>query len=111
MGNLTVTLVDADGVAREIGNLDPGLSLMEVSKQNGVTGVHGECGGAAACGTCHIYVDAEWLDKLPAPDSIELDMLEMLEDTRRDNSRLGCQIKLEGALDGLTATVAPASDY
>lgn len=111
MGNLTVTLIDADGVAREIGNLDSGLSLMEVSKQNGVAGVLGECGGAAACGTCHIYVDGDWLDKLPEPDSIELDMLEMLEDTRRDNSRLGCQIKLADALDGLMATVAPASDY
>ena len=111
MGNLTVTLIDADGAAREIGNLDSGLSLMEVSKQNGVAGVLGECGGAAACGTCHLYVDADWLDKLPAPDSIELDMLEMLEDTRRDNSRLGCQIKLDDTLDGLTATVAPASDY
>ncbi len=111
MGNLTVTLIDADGVVREIGNLDSGLSLMEVSRQNGVAGVPGECGGAAACGTCHIYVDADWLNRLPEPDSIELDMLEMLEDTRRHNSRLGCQIKLADALDGLMATVAPASDY
>jgi 2Fe-2S ferredoxin len=38
-------------------------------------------------------------------------MLEILEDTRRDTSRLGCQIKLADALDGLTVTVAPPSDY
>lgn len=111
MDKVAVTLIDADGVTHEIENIDAGLSLMEVSKQNGVTGVMGECGGAAACGTCHIYVDAEWLDKLPEPDSIELDMLEMLEDTRQANSRLGCQIKLEKALDGFAARVAPASDY
>lgn len=111
MGKVAVTLIDADGVARQIANIDAGLSLMEVSKQNGVTGVLGECGGAAACGTCHIYVDADWIDRLPQPDAIELDMLEMLEDTRRDNSRLGCQIKLEEALNGFKATVAPASDY
>jgi 2Fe-2S ferredoxin len=38
-------------------------------------------------------------------------MLEILEDTRRDNSRLGCQIRLAEALDGLVVTVAPPSDY
>ena len=38
-------------------------------------------------------------------------MLEMLEDTRKANSRLGCQIKLDESLDGLAVTVAPPSDY
>ena len=111
MGKVAVTLIDAQGIKHEIQDIDAGLSLMEISKQNGVTGVVGECGGAAACGTCHLYVDPDWLDRLPEPDSIELDMLEMLEDTRRDNSRLGCQIKLSQSLSGLKATVAPASDY
>ena len=111
MDKLSVTVTDADGVTRTIEGIDGGLSLMEISKLNGVAGVLGECGGAAACGTCHVYVDADWLEKLPDPDDIEADMLEMLEDTRRENSRLGCQIKLDEALDGLTVTVAPPSDY
>ena len=111
MNKIAVTLIDAEGIKHEIANIDAGVSLMEISKQNGVAGVLGECGGAAACGTCHLYVDAEWMDQLPVPDSIERDMLEMLEDTLRDNSRLGCQIKLTELLNGLKATVAPASDY
>ncbi len=111
MSTISLTITDADGETRTISDAATGISLMEVSKQNGVTGVLGNCGGGAACGTCHVYVDADWLDRLPAPDSIEEDMLEILEDTRRDTSRLGCQIKLADALDGLTVTVAPPSDY
>jgi ferredoxin, 2Fe-2S len=111
MATIAVTITDAAGHTRAIARATPGITLMEVSKQNGVDGVLGNCGGGAACGTCHVYVDAEWLDRLPAPDPIEADMLEMLEDTRRANSRLGCQIRLSGALDGLAVTVAPPSDY
>jgi 2Fe-2S ferredoxin len=104
-------MTDVEGVTRTIADATTGLTLMEVSRQNGVEGVLGNCGGGAACGTCHVYVDADWVARLPAPDSIESDMLEMLEDTRRDNSRLGCQIRLADGLDGLTVTVAPPSDY
>ena len=111
MSTISITMTDANGVTRTISDATTGITLMEVSKQNGVEGVLGNCGGGAACGTCHVYVDADWLERLPAPDSIEADMLEMLEDTRQDNSRLGCQIRLTDTLDGLTVTVAPPSDY
>ncbi len=109
--SITINITDAAGVPHVIPDAMTGITLMEVSKQHGVEGVLGNCGGGAACGTCHVYVDADWLDRLPASDAIEADMLEMLEDTRKDNSRLGCQIRLADALDGLTVTVAPPSDY
>ena len=111
MSTISITMTDAQGVTRTITDATTGITLMEVSKQNGVEGVLGNCGGGAACGTCHVYVDPGWVDRLPAPDTIEADMLEMLEDTRRENSRLGCQIRLATALDGLTVTVAPPSEY
>ena len=111
MSIISITMTDALGVTRTISDATTGITLMEVSKQNGVEGVLGNCGGGAACGTCHVYVSDEWVDRLPAPDAIEADMLEMLEDTRRENSRLGCQIRLAPVLDGLTVTVAPPSDY
>lgn len=111
MSTISITMTDALGVTRTISDATTGITLMEVSKQNGVEGVLGNCGGGAACGTCHVYVSDEWVDHLSAPDNIEADMLEMLEDTRRENSRLGCQIRLSEALDGLTVTVAPPSDY
>ena len=111
MSTIAITITDCEGETRPIADAMTGITLMEVSKQNGVAGVMGNCGGGAACGTCHVYIDADWLDRLPGPDSIELDMLEILEDTRRDNSRLGCQIRLTEELEGLTVTVAPPSDY
>jgi len=59
-----------------------------------------------SCATCHVYVDPEWVSKLPAAMSDETDMLRDLS-TRRDNSRLSCQIQLTAAIDGLRVTVAP----
>ena len=46
MSKVAVTITDAEGVTREISDIDTGHSLMEVSKQNDVAGVLGECGGA-----------------------------------------------------------------
>jgi 2Fe-2S ferredoxin len=111
MSTIRINITDADGQAHAIADAMTGITLMEISKQNGISGVLGNCGGGAACGTCHVYVDADWLARLPQADAIEADMLEMLEDTRRENSRLGCQIRLADAHDGLTVTVAPPSDY
>jgi 2Fe-2S ferredoxin len=61
----------------------------------------GECGGACACATCHVYVAPEWAAKLPQPEPMESDMLDFAVDPRA-TSRLSCQIKITEALDGLT---------
>ena len=58
MSTISITMTDANGVTRTISDATTGITLMEVSKQNGVEGVLGNCGGGAACGTCHVYVDA-----------------------------------------------------
>ena len=47
---------------------------MEVAINNGVTGITAECGGACACATCHIYVEAG--ANLPEADGMKSDMLE-----------------------------------
>jgi 2Fe-2S ferredoxin len=59
-----------------------------------------------SCATCHVYVDADWVAKLPAPMSDESDMLGDLV-SRRDNSRLSCQIVLNDALSGVKVSIAP----
>jgi 2Fe-2S ferredoxin len=65
-----------------------------------VRGIDGDCGGNAACGTCHVYVDPSWRDKLPPGDETEVAMLEATTDVQ-PNSRLSCQIKVTAQLDGL----------
>jgi 2Fe-2S ferredoxin len=72
----------------------------------GVPGILGLCGGSAACGTCHIYVD-------PAVQAVVgvagADEAAMLAASRHQwgNSRLACQIRVTHALDGLRLVVAP----
>lgn len=82
-----------------------GYSVMEAAVDNQIDGMVAECGGACACATCHVYVDPDWLGRLPSMDDMEDAMLDAALD-RRDNSRLGCQLELNEALDGLVVTVA-----
>jgi 2Fe-2S ferredoxin len=109
MGNLKVTVTDVNGQKRSFDDVPEGLSLMELGKQHGIAGIGGDCGGGCACATCHVYVDAAWWDKVGEPDDIEFAMLDMVADVMRDNSRLGCQVKMRADLDGIEVTVAPAS--
>lgn len=88
-------------IAAESGN-----SLMEIAVKNGINRIIGECGGACACATCHVYIDEAWLDKTGVPDMMEEDMLDFALDVR-ENSRLACQIRITDELDGLVVFVPP----
>ena len=95
-----VNYIEASGRAHTV-EAENGISAMEAAVKNGVPGIDGDCGGAAACATCHIYVDPEWLAKTgPAADGLEKSMLEFAEDVN-ERSRLACQITLNDTLDGL----------
>jgi ferredoxin, 2Fe-2S len=104
-----VSITDVNGIVRTIKSHSGGLSLMELAKANDVAGIMADCGGACSCATCHVFVDADWLEKVGPPDDIEFAMLDMVADVAQPNSRLSCQIKLSTALDGLKVTVAPGS--
>ncbi|MEJ0027230.1 MAG: 2Fe-2S iron-sulfur cluster-binding protein [Rhizomicrobium sp.] len=86
-----------------------GTTVMEGAVRNSVPGIDGDCGGAAACGTCHVYVSEDWLGRLLPKAEMELNMLEFVEGERA-NSRLGCQIKVEAQLDGLVVDL-PKSQH
>ena len=91
---------------RKVVDVEDGYSVMEGAINNGVDGIVAECGGACACATCHCYVDADWVDRLPEMDDMEDSMLDAAEE-RKDNSRLTCQIEVSDAIDGLVVHVAP----
>lgn len=97
----TVNYIAADGSRRSV-VADDGASVMHAAVTNGIAGIDADCGGAASCATCHVYVDAEWLDRLPPVGDDEGDMLDCTASERRSNSRLSCQIEMSDALDGLT---------
>ncbi|HRJ69538.1 MAG TPA: 2Fe-2S iron-sulfur cluster-binding protein [Beijerinckiaceae bacterium] len=94
-----ITFVAADGTRRTV-EAENGSTVMEAAIKNGVPGIEAECGGACACATCHVYVDAEWTAVTGKPEPTEEDMLDFAFDIR-PNSRLSCQIKVSDKLDGL----------
>ena len=77
-----------------------GLTVMEGAVQNDIPGIDADCGGGMACATCHVYVNDEWFDKIPAKEDGEEDMLDMAFEPKK-NSRLSCQIIVTNELDGL----------
>jgi 2Fe-2S ferredoxin len=99
-----VSLIDPAGNLHCLEAVE-GSSLMLSATGAGLRGIVAECGGSAMCATCHVYVDPGWLDKLPAPLSNELEMLECTAAERRPESRLSCQIKLSATLDGLLVRI------
>ncbi len=98
-----ITFIEPDGFRRVI-NAPVGITLMEAAMQNGVQGILALCGGACACATCHVYVDAAWLPSLGDKEEMEEGMLECAWEPG-ENSRLGCQVHITSDMDGLEVTV------
>jgi 2Fe-2S ferredoxin len=100
-----VRATDREGCEHLIAAL-PGRSLMISLKYEGNLDVAADCGGNCFCGTCHVYVDPDWLDHLPPQGEDEVELLdELLHST--DRSRLACQIRVDESLEGLRLKLAP----
>ena len=99
----TVIFIAFDGERRDV-TVEPGLSLMRAAVDNDGPGIDADCGGACACATCHVFVDASWVDRLDPPGEREEEMLNFTTE-RLENSRLACQITVTDALDGLTVAL------
>lgn len=104
----TLVVIDRQGQRHEIEGLD-GWRVMEIIRDQGLP-MKAECGGACACGTCHVYVDAAWLDKLYPMREEEEDRLAEDAFEVQPNSRLACQILMSEALSGLIVTLAPGTE-
>ena len=97
-----VTFIYANGERREI-DAAAGKTILQIAWDN-VIGIEGACEGSLDCSTCHVIVDQAHFDMLPEPEMDEEDMLDLAWGLR-PTSRLGCQIVLTDALDGLVVTL------
>jgi 2Fe-2S ferredoxin len=95
-----VTYIDHENTARTV-DVPEGLSVMEGAQRHRIPGIEGDCGGACACATCHVYVAPEWFDRLEPASPLETGMLEMAVEPNAQ-SRLSCQIVVTPELEGLT---------
>jgi 2Fe-2S ferredoxin len=100
-----MVVVDRDGVEHSVEGRS-GLSLMETLREV-EWGVAAICGGMCSCATCHIFVDADWAGRLPAPQPDEKELLQELVGYEPARSRLSCQVNFEESLDGLRIEIAP----
>jgi ferredoxin, 2Fe-2S len=103
-----IAFVDHEGTRREV-DIKEGLSVMEGALRHKIPGIDGDCGGACACATCHVYVEPDWYSKLTPPNPLEQNMLKLASEPN-EFSRLSCQIKVSPALEGLTVHT-PESQY
>lgn len=94
-----VIYIEHNGIERNV-DVDEDLNLMEAATMNMVPGIDGDCGGACACATCHVFVDEAWLAKLPPMEPLETSMLDLAAGVC-PQSRLACQIKMKADLDGI----------
>jgi 2Fe-2S ferredoxin len=94
-----ITYIEHNGTQHTV-DVAAGLTVMEGAVNNNIPGIDADCGGACACSTCHVYVDAAWAGKLPAREDMEEDMLDFAYEPN-ERSRLTCQVKVTPELDGL----------
>ena len=94
-----VTFIAFNG-KRHVVDAASGLSLMQAALDHNVPGIDGDCGGEAACGTCHVVVDPQWSDEVGSSGAGEEEMLAMNPE-RQPTSRLSCQMPVSEAWDGL----------
>jgi len=97
-----MVFVEPDGTRREV-NAPLGHSLLQIAWDNNID-IEGACEGAMACSTCHVIVAPEWYGRLDEPSEDEEDMLDLAFGLT-STSRLGCQIIITEALDGLTVNL------
>lgn len=100
----TLHVTTQDGDTKEL-EAKSGSLMMETLRDAGM--IDATCGGAASCGTCHVYFADKTLVGAQTED--EGYMLEGLEDfvDVNDCSRLSCQVEVKDAHDGAQLTIAP----
>ncbi len=95
----TITFIEHNGT-RHIVDIETGKSLMQIAVDNSVPGIDADCGGACACGTCHIIVDNEWNGIAGSATDEEAQMLDLTPE-KEETSRLSCQISASTQMNGM----------
>ena len=104
-----VRVTDRNGAAHVL-QTQAGIPLMEFLRDANL-GIAGTCGGVCSCGTCHVYIAQNWLDKLAPRSDDEQMMLDGIGELVevRPESRLSCQIEMSDALSGLEVEIGPVA--
>ena len=107
MEDITITIVDRAGVSHEVAApTDMNMNIMELVRAYELAeeGTIGICGGMAMCASCQCYVlnDVELPEMNPDEEAMLSEAFNV-----KSTSRLGCQIQITPALNGLKVELAP----
>ncbi len=97
-----IHFIKRDGSIHDV-EVKSGTTLMEAGRDSNM-GIEGTCGGSLSCATCHVIFSEADFKRVGVPSEDEMDMLDLAFGVT-PTSRLGCQIAVTDALDGLTVTV------
>ncbi len=105
--DITLTIIDREGISHQVeAPTDMNMSIMEVVRAYELApeGTIGICGGMAMCASCQCYVlnDVALPEKGPDEEAMLWEAYNV-----KENSRLGCQIPITDAIDGLAIELAP----
>jgi 2Fe-2S ferredoxin len=107
--DVTIKITDRQGIIHKVqAPTDMNMNVMELvsAYELAPEGTIGICGGMAMCASCQCYV----LNQVALPERND-DEEAMLSEAFnvKYNSRLGCQIYITNALEGLEIALAPES--
>lgn len=89
----SITFILPDGSSKSV-EVNPGANLMRTALGADIVGIVAECGGAAMCATCHVYVEAPSAALFPPVGEVENEMLDSAAEGRTESSRLSCQLTM-----------------
>lgn len=101
-----MTFVFPDG-HEQVVDAPLGISVLEIAHKNAIP-LEGACEGSLACSTCHVVIDPAFYGKLESATEDEEDMLDLAFGLTH-TSRLGCQIIMTEALNGLRVSLPSAT--
>ena len=105
--DVTIKIIDRQGVTHQVqAPTDMNMNIMELIRAYELAeeGTIGICGGMAMCASCQCYVlnDVISLETNPDEEAMLWEAYHV-----KPNSRLGCQIPITEAIDGLEIEIAP----
>lgn len=106
MSSVSISFIKPDGETIKV-DTETGVSILQLAQENGLD-MEGTCEGNMACSTCHVIVEESFFDKLPEATEDEEEMLDLAMDLR-PTSRLGCQLMITDAFDGMSIELPKGS--
>lgn len=107
--DVTIKITDREGIIHKVqAPTDMNMNVMELVRAYELApeGTIGICGGMAMCASCQCYIlnQSQLLERNDEEEAMLSEAFNV-----KDNSRLGCQIYITNALEGLEIELAPES--